>query len=80
MKRVRYICYGKTRKQTECDGQTGYTAHKLDDIVDKLDVNISEFIEALCELEDEYTSENMPIYGKPGYGYTMYGKPRTIKY
>lgn len=36
VKRVRYICYGKTRKQTECDGQTGYTAHILDDIVDKL--------------------------------------------
>ena len=36
VKRVRYICYGKTRKQTECDGQTGYTAHILDGIVDKL--------------------------------------------
>ena len=34
VKRVRYICYGKTRKQTECDGQTGYTAHILDGIVD----------------------------------------------
>lgn len=36
VKRVRYICYGKTRKQTDCDGQTGYTAHILDEIVDKL--------------------------------------------
>ena len=36
VKRVRYICYGKTRKQTECDGQTGYTAHILDGIIDKL--------------------------------------------
>lgn len=36
VKRVRYICYGKTRKQTECDGQTGYTAHILDDIVDEI--------------------------------------------
>ncbi|MDO5548459.1 MAG: recombinase family protein [Eubacteriales bacterium] len=35
-KRIRYICYGKTRKQTECDGQTGYTMHILDGIVDKL--------------------------------------------
>lgn len=35
VKRVRYICYGKTRKQTECDGQTGYTAHILDGIVDQ---------------------------------------------
>ena len=36
VKRVRYICYGKTRKQTECDGQTGYTAHTLDGIIDKV--------------------------------------------
>ena len=36
VKRVRYICYGKTRKQTECDGQTGYTAHMLDGIIDKV--------------------------------------------
>ena len=32
--RIRYVCYGKTRKQTECDGQTGYTMHILDGIVD----------------------------------------------
>ena len=35
-KRRRYVCYGKTRKQTDCDGQTGYTAHILDDIIDKM--------------------------------------------
>lgn len=29
-KRIRYVCYGKTRKQTNCDGQTGYTSHILD--------------------------------------------------
>jgi DNA invertase Pin-like site-specific DNA recombinase len=34
--RIRYICYGKTRRQTECDGQTGYTMHILDGIIDKL--------------------------------------------
>ena len=34
--RVRYTCYGKSRKRTECDGQTGYTMAKLDDTVDKL--------------------------------------------
>ncbi len=32
--RLRYICYGKTRKQTECDGQTGYLMHKVDDAVE----------------------------------------------
>ena len=36
VKRIRYICYGKTRKQTDCNGQTGYTAHILDGIIDKL--------------------------------------------
>lgn len=34
--RIRYVCYGKTRKQTECDGQTGYTMHKLDELVEKV--------------------------------------------
>ena len=34
--RVRYTCYGKLRKQTECTGQTGYTVHILDEIIDKL--------------------------------------------
>ena len=42
VKRIRYICYGKTRKQTECDGQTGYTAHILDGIVDKVVHHIFE--------------------------------------
>ena len=36
VKRTRYVCYGKTRKQTKCDGQTGYTAHILDGIVDEI--------------------------------------------
>ena len=36
VKRVRYICYGKTRKQTQCDGQTGYTAHISEGIIDNL--------------------------------------------
>ena len=34
--RIRYTCYGKTRKTTDCTGQTGYTMAKLDSIVDKL--------------------------------------------
>ena len=33
--RVRYTCYGKLRKQTGCTGQTGYTVHILDEIIDK---------------------------------------------
>ena len=34
--RIRYVCYGKTRKQTDCTGPTGYTMHRLDEIIDKL--------------------------------------------
>ena len=32
-KRIRYVCYNKTRKRCECDGQTGYTMHILDEKV-----------------------------------------------
>ncbi|MGN0707051.1 MAG: recombinase family protein [Faecalibacterium sp.] len=34
--RIRYSCYGKRMKQTECTGQTGYTTQILDGIIDKL--------------------------------------------
>jgi hypothetical protein len=33
-KRIRYVCYNKTRKRCNCDGQTGYTMTILDDIVE----------------------------------------------
>ena len=33
-KRLRYMCYGKSKKQTDCHGQTGYSAKRLDDVVD----------------------------------------------
>ena len=51
VKRVRYICYGKTRKQTECDGPTGYTAHILDSIIDKLVRQIFERMKAVPKSE-----------------------------
>ena len=35
-KRIRYACYGKSRKQTKCDGQSGYTLHILDDLIDDI--------------------------------------------
>ncbi|MEA4955800.1 hypothetical protein SDC9_51428 [bioreactor metagenome] len=49
--RVRYVCYGKTRKQTECDGQTGYTAHVLDGIVEKVVRQIFERMKAIPKSE-----------------------------
>lgn len=51
MKRIRYICYGKTRKQTECDGQTGYTAHILDGIIDKVVRQIFERMKSVPKSE-----------------------------
>ena len=51
VKRVRYICYGKTRKQTECDGQTGYTAHILDGIIEKLVRQIFERMKSVPKSE-----------------------------
>ena len=47
VKRVRYVCCGKTRKQTECDRQTGYTAHILYGIIDKLVRQIFERMKAI---------------------------------
>ena len=32
-KRIRYVCYNKTRRRQECNGQTGYTMHILDGMV-----------------------------------------------
>lgn len=32
-KRIRYICYNKTRRRQECTGQTGYTMHILDGMI-----------------------------------------------
>lgn len=36
VKRIRYICYNKTRKHMECDGQTGYTMHIVDEAVEEM--------------------------------------------
>jgi hypothetical protein len=36
VKRIRYVCYNKTRRRQECDGQTGYTMHLLDDAVTEI--------------------------------------------
>ncbi len=51
VKRIRYICYGKTRKQAECDGQTGYTAHVLDGIIDKIVRQIFERMKSIPKEE-----------------------------
>jgi len=35
-KRIRYVCYNKTRRRQECNGQTGYTMHILDGMITEI--------------------------------------------
>ena len=59
-KRIRYACYGKTRKQTDCDGQTGYTMHILDDLINKIVRDIFAKMKAVSKnevIQSKYTDE-----------------------
>ena len=58
---VRCVQSGSADEKCICSFRT-VKARGAGNILKQMDVNISEFIKALCELEDEYTSENMPIY------------------
>lgn len=65
--KVRYVCYNKTRHPGECDGQTGYTAKKLDGMVNEIVKGIFEQIKDMpaddllfsrqCEIETECRGE-----------------------
>ena len=35
-RRIRYVCYNKTRHRIDCNGQTGYTMHILDGMVTEI--------------------------------------------
>ena len=50
-RRVRYVCYNKTRHRVDCDGQTGYTSHILDGMVTKVLHQIFDKMKALQENE-----------------------------
>jgi hypothetical protein len=51
MKRLRYSCYGKTRKQTDCHGQTGYTVSRLDGVVDGVIRHIFDSMRSIPKTE-----------------------------
>lgn len=60
--RTRYCCQTKTRKHADCSGQTGYTVHKVDEIIDTFvrsllarvrAVNRSEVIQAQSRVDVE---------------------------
>lgn len=50
-RRVRYVCYNKTRHRVDCDGQTGYTSHILDGMVTKVLHQIFDKMKTLREDE-----------------------------
>jgi len=50
-KKLRYVCYGKSRKQTNCNGQTGYSAIRLDDSVDGVIRHIFENMRSIPKSE-----------------------------
>ena len=50
-KRVRYVCYNKTRHRVECTGQTGYTMHILDGMVTELLHQIFDKMKDVSEKE-----------------------------
>ena len=58
--RIRYVCYGKTRKQTDCSGQTGYTMYKLDEIIEKAIKQVFDVMKGIPKsqiISDRYEKE-----------------------
>jgi len=51
VKRLRYMCYGKTRKQTDCQGQAGYSAKRLDGLVDGVIRHIFNSMKSISKSE-----------------------------
>lgn len=50
-KRIRYVCYNKTRKRVKCNGPTGYTMHILDGLVTEVLHQIFNRMEEVSEDE-----------------------------
>ena len=50
-RRIRYVCYNKTRHRVECNGQTGYTMHILDGMVTEVLHQIFDRMKAVREDE-----------------------------
>jgi len=59
MLRARYVCYNKTRHPGKCNGQTGYTVKKLDDIIENIAHKLFEQITDVPKdtlVEEQYNS------------------------
>ena len=51
VRRLRYTCYGKYAKLTDCHGQTGYSAMRLDNLVDGIIRHIFERMQSIPKNE-----------------------------
>lgn len=60
-KRIRYICYNKTRKRLTCEGQTGYTSHILDSIIVGI---IKEYLKRLGPIDKNKVFERLSLYSE----------------
>lgn len=59
--RVRYVCQNKTRKHVSCDGQTGYTLHILDGMIDDIVHEIFKKVKSLSKAEILSASHNIKV-------------------
>ena len=50
-KRIRYVCYNKTRKIMSCTGPTGYTSHRIDEVVTRVLHMVFDRMQAVQEDE-----------------------------
>ena len=51
VKKLRYMCYGKTRKQSDCQGQSSYAASRLDHVIDGVIRHIFENMRSIPKSE-----------------------------
>jgi DNA invertase Pin-like site-specific DNA recombinase len=51
IKRLRYMCYGKTRNRNDCNGQSGYDARRLDRVIDGVVRHIFENMKSIPKSE-----------------------------
>lgn len=59
--RVRYVCQTKTRKHEPCGGQTGYTLHILDGMIDDLVHEIFRKVKSLSKTEILSASHSVKV-------------------
>jgi len=71
-----YICYGKSKKRTNCDGKSMYSHKRVDDMVDKIIRHIFESMRSIPKSEvidsglSTYRAEKESLYKSAQHDYT----------